>query len=205
MVITVEQLVAAGISPTHAHVFAEPLTQACTRFRIDTSMRVGAFLAQCMVQSSRFEQLEENVFATFDERIKAQLPQPSPTLLALARLAHDPQALANRMYAEENGNRDEDSGDGWKYRGRGLIRLIGRENYADAARALNAPYLDEPDLVAQPIDACLTAAWFWHSAKLNLLADAALVDAITWRVSGRTMLDAGLRRQLSENAAKAFG
>jgi len=54
------------------------------------------------------------------------------------------------------------------------------------------------------MDACLTAAWFWHSAKLNLLADAALVDAITWRVNGRTMLYAGLRRQLSENAAKAF-
>jgi len=58
--------------------------------------------------------------------------------------------------------------------------------------------------VARPVDACLTAAWFWHNAKLNLLADAALVDAITWRVNGRTMLDAGLRRQLSEDAAKTF-
>jgi len=204
MIVAVEQLVAVGIAPATAQVFAEPLNEACTRFRINTCARLSAFLAQCMVESSRFERLEENIFDTSAERIQAELPQPLPSLPELARLVRDPQALANRLYAGENGNRDERSGDGWKYRGRGLIRLRGREDYTDAARSLNSRYLDEPDLVARPVDACLTAAWFWHNAKLNLLADAALVDAITWRVNGRTMLDAGLRRQLSEDAAKTF-
>lgn len=204
MIITVEHLVATGIAPATAQVFAEPLNEACVRFRINTSARLSAFLAQCMVESSRFEQLEENIFDAPAERIKAELPQPLPSLPELARLVRDPQALANRLYAGQNGNGDERSGDGWKYRGRGLIRLRGREDYIDAARSLNAGYLDEPDLVSRPVDACLTAAWFWHNAKLNLLADAALVDAITWRVAGRTTLDAGLRRQLGEDAAKAF-
>ena len=115
-----------------------------------------------------------------------------------------PQAKANRVYANRLGNRDEASGDGWRFRGRGLKQLTGRANYLDAAEALARPYVEQPGLVAEPLDACLTAAWFWHNVKGNILADSAQWDAITRAVNGPAMLQAAQRRQYAEEAVRAF-
>lgn len=197
-------LVAAGIAPTQARLFAEPLRKACARFDIDTPARVAAFIAQCAVESKRFTQLEEGLFYTTAERVRAVFPSTVPSLAEAAKLTRDPRKLANRVYANRLGNGDEASGDGWRFRGRGIIQLTGRSNYADAAATLNLPLLTSPGLAAEPEYASLTAAWFWHSRKLNFLADAALIDEITRAVNGRAMLHADLRRQLTEEAVRAF-
>lgn len=203
--ITIATLIAAGVQPTQARIFAEPLAAACARFDITSRARVAGFLAQCRVESANFTALEEGLFYRSAERIGDVFKRLRPRGFdGLTKLARNPQALANAAYAHINGNGDEASGDGWRYRGRGLKQLTGRANYADAAEALGRPYLEHPDLVAQPVDACLTAAWFWHTAKGNLLADSAQWDAITRAVNGPGMLQADLRRQYAEEALQVL-
>ncbi len=87
-----------------------------------------------------------------------------------------PDRLANYVYASRLGNGDQDSGDGWRFRGRGLIQLTGRGNYRAAAAALDVPLEDQPELLALPEAATLSAGWFWKSHGLNELADDDNVD-----------------------------
>lgn len=203
--ITVASLVAAGIGPAQAQQFAEPLAAACQRFGINSPARIAGFVAQCRVESGGFKRLEENLNYRTPSRLVQIFPSRVKTVEDASRLvAVGPRAIANRVYAHKIGNGDEASGDGWRYRGRGLKQLTGRANYADASAGLARPYLGQPDLVAQPEDACLTAAWFWHNAKANFLADSGQWDAITRAINGPGMLQAADRRQYSEQALTVF-
>ncbi len=205
MNVTVGNLIAAGVAPTQARIFVGPLGVACQRFAIVTPARLGAFIAQCRVESIDFTRLEENLRYTKPERLRAVFPSRVRDLNDAADLIRrGPQAIANRVYAGKIGNGDEASGDGWAFRGRGIKQITGRANYADAAEAMGYDYLHFPELVAEPLHACLTAAWFWHSAKCNLLADSAQWDAITRAVNGPAMLLADLRAQYAEEGVRAF-
>lgn len=202
--ITLAALIAAGIAPTQARLFLAPLAAACERFAINTPARVAGFVAQCRVESAGFTALEESLYYRDPTRVRAIFPSTVHSIAEAMPLVRNPQALANRVYAERLGNGNEASGDGWRYRGRGLKQLTGRSHYSDAAVELGRPYLEQPDLVAQPEDACLTAAWFWHTIKGNVLADSAQWDAITRAVNGPAMLQADLRRQYSAEAVAVF-
>lgn len=202
--ISVRTLIAAGVPPTQARQFAEPLAAACARFGINTPARVAGFVAQCRVESADFTMLEENLRYRTPEVLDRTFSAVRGLDDAARLIKAGPQAIANRVYAGRMGNGPEASGDGWRYRGRGLKQLTGRDHYAEAARALAQPYLEQPELVGQPADAALTAAWYWHVAKCNTLADAALWDAITRAVNGPAMLQAALRRQYSQEAALAL-
>ena len=201
---TVTVLVAAGVAPTQTRTFADPLNSACAQFDIATPARCAAFIGQCVAESAAFQHLEENLYSSTPERVRQIFPSRVPSLADAARLVRNPQALANRVYAHRLGNGDEATGDGWRYRGRGIVQLTGRANYADAAEALGVDYLAQPDLVAQPVDACLTAAWYWHSAKLNVLADSSQIDAITRAINGAAMLHRDQRRQYTAEALQAL-
>jgi putative chitinase len=202
--ITIAQLIAAGIAPTQARAFADPLSLACARFAINTPARIAAFVAQCRVESAGFTALEEGLYYSTPERIRQIFSSRVATIQDAQALARNPKLLANTVYAGKNGNGDAASGDGWLFRGRGLIQLTGRANYAAAAVGVGRPYLEQPDLVAQPADACMTAAWYWYANKLNPLADSMQTDVITRAVNGRAMLHADLRRQYAEEGARAF-
>ncbi|MCO2453868.1 glycoside hydrolase family 19 protein, partial [Pseudomonas aeruginosa] len=102
------------------------------------------------------------------------------------RLARNPRAIANNAYASRNGNGDEASGDGWRYRGRGLLQITGRANYRAAGAGLGQPLEQEPELLEQPEFAALSAAWWWASHGLNDLADRGEFAAITRRINGGT-------------------
>ena len=202
--LTLEDLIAAGVAPTQARQFLEPLNAAMALFDIDSPVRQAAFIAQCVIESDGFRHLEENLYYSTPERIRAVFPGRVPSIAVAQGLAKNPKALANHVYAMRLGNGNPQSNDGWNYRGRGLFQLTGRNNYADAALELNRPYLAQPDLVAQPSDAVLTAAWYWHCNKCNLLADASNVDAITKAINGPAMLKAVERRQYFDQAMRAF-
>jgi putative chitinase len=204
MRVTLQALIAAGIAPTQARLFADPLAAACERFGINTPPRVAGFVAQCRVESAGFTALEENLYYSSPERIRRIFPSTVPDLEVAARIARNARALANRVYGNRLGNGPESSGDGWRFRGRGLKQLTGRYNYTQAALALSEPYVESPDLVAQPIGACLTAAWFWSKHGLNTFADSSQWDAITRVVNGPGMLQAAERRQFSDQAVTVF-
>lgn len=195
MQISSEQLQAAGVRADVAGRFVEALAVAFQRFQIDRPPRIAAFLAQCHVESAGFTRLSENLNYTTANRLMQVWPSRFQTLGATQPYVRNPERLANRVYADRLGNGPEQSGDGWNYRGRGVIQLTGKQNYGAAAQALGRPYLETPDLVAEPLDACLTTAWFWYARGLNALADAGNVDAITRRVNGPAMLEAAARRR----------
>jgi putative chitinase len=202
--ISITTLVAAGLAPTQARQWAAPLATAALRFGIDRPVREAAWVSQCAHESGGFVHLEENLFYTTAERVRAMWPTRVPSLDIAATLLRNPKALANRVYANRNGNGDEASGDGWAYRGRGLLQLTGRANYLAAAAALDQPYKSQPDLVSQPLHAAMTAAWFFVAANGLVLADASNIDALTRAINGPAMVGQADRRQRFEQAVRAF-
>jgi putative chitinase len=199
-------LAAAGIGPRVAQAFCEPLALACERFDIRTPARVAAFVSQCAFESRGFVTLEDGMLYRTPERICAMWPERVRDLDDAERLVGAPQALANTVLCGCHGNGDAASGDGWRYRGRGLIRLVGRATYCAAGEGLQRPYEQQPDLVARPQDACLTAAWFWHSRGFNEMADRLQFDAITRFIHEQVSPMGGLyeRRALYRGALAAL-
>lgn len=197
-------LIACGVAPTQARQFADPLSEACQRFHIATPARVAAFVAQVAHESANFTRLEENLYYSTPERIRAIFPTRVPSLQVAATLTRNPQALANRVYSNRLGNGDEDSGDGYRFIGRGLIQLTGRANYHVAGDALGRPYTTSPKLVATPEDAAYTAAWFWASIGGNDLADSSQIDALTRRINGPAMAGADDRRSRFDDNMRAL-
>ena len=200
---SVAYLIAAGIAPTQAKLFAGPLAAACALHGIDTPVRVAAFVAQCAHESTNFTALEEGLYYRTPERIRAIWPTRVPSLQLASTLARNPQGLANWVYAGRNGNGDEASGDGWRYRGRGLIQITGRANYREATQAASRDYEAHPELAAEPSDACMIAAWYWARHGCNVLADASNLDAITRIINGPAMAGAADRRERFREALAA--
>lgn len=201
--ISVSQLVAGGIGPTQANLFAEHLEQTCELYEIESPLRISAFLAQCAHESGLFTVTEENLHYRDPRRIRAMFLNVKSDQQA-ADLVEKPEALGNVAYAGRNGNGNAASGDGYRYRGRGLIQLTGRNNYTAAGLKLAEPYLDQPDLVAQAGDACLTAGWYWDRNYLNKLADVGKIDEITRAINGAAMVGALDRRNLFRTFLSVF-
>lgn len=202
--IDIGTLVSCGIAPSQARLYAKPLEEVCKRFAINTKTRIAAFLAQTAHESMNFTRTEENLYYTTPERIRAMWPVRVPSLQVASTLCRNPQGLANVVYANRLGNGDASSGDGWNYRGRGLIQLTGRTHYKVAGDALGQNYTSAPNLVGMPTDAALTAGWFWSSIHGNELADASLIDEITRKVNGPAMAGADARRSRFDDNLRAL-
>lgn len=200
MLIDTRLLIACGVGPVQARQFEEPLQAAFKSFDINTPTRIAAFIAQATHESANFTRLEENLYYTTAERIRELWPARVSSMREAAALLRRPEDLANRVYSNRLGNGDEGSGDGWKYRGRGLFQLTGRANYMAAGDGLNTDYKGEPWLVADPPDAAFTAAWYWAVGGLNALADNGDIDGITRRINGPAMVGADARRSLYDHA-----
>lgn len=197
-------LIVAGVAPTQARQFYEHLRAACERFEINTPARMGCFIGQMRVESADFTRLEENLNYRTPEVLDRNFSAVRGVGDAAALIRLGPQAIANRVYANRNGNGNEASGDGWRYRGRAFVQLTGRHNYSDASTETGRPYLEQPDLLLQPADAALASAWYWVRHGCNALADSAQYDAITRAINGPAMLHADLRRQYSQEGIQAF-
>ncbi len=150
--------------------WVSPLNGAMKRFEINTPARAAAFLAQAAHESGELRWLVERLGYSAP-RLMAVWPRRFPTLAIAQGYANAPERLANFVYANRLGNGDAASGDGWRYRGRGIFQITGRGNYRRIGEALGLPLEDEPARVEQPEVAALTAAQFWQSRGLNELAD----------------------------------
>jgi putative chitinase len=154
----------------NAALWAPALNSALVRFDIDSPARVAAFLAQIAHESGEMNRLTENLNYSA-ERLRAVWPKRFPSLKFARDYERKPEKIANYVYASRLGNGDEASGDGWRYRGRGLIQLTGRGNYGETGREIGLPLESDPDLLAKPEAAAMSAAYFWKSRGLNVLAD----------------------------------
>lgn len=151
-------------------VWADALEEAMDRFEINTLQRMAAFLAQVAHESGDCRRVVENLSYSAG-RLTAVWPKRFPTIDRATPYAHQPEALANYVYANRLGNGDVSSGDGWNFRGRGLLMITGRGNYRSAGAALGLGLETLPELLEQPLPAALAAAQFWASRGLNELAD----------------------------------
>ena len=111
-------------------------------------------------------------------------PSRFPTFDIANQYARQPEKIANRVYSNRIGNGPEESGDGWRYRGRGIIQITGRENYEKLSDALGQNFLGEPDLLLEPRWAVMSAGWFWNSRRLNEVADQKDWNLMTRRING---------------------
>lgn len=170
------------------HIGAEwvdPLNETFARFNIDTPLRQAAFIGQCGHECGNFKVLKENLNYRPATLMKLW-PKRFPTL-EIAKMYSTPKAIANKVYCNRMGNRDEASGDGARFIGRGCIQLTGSTNYFQAGKALGVDFWANPDLVATPKYAALTAGWFWDTHHLNALADTQDYLKMTKVINGGTI------------------
>jgi len=183
MKLTIAQLLKiAPLARLRASLFIVPLNEAMDEFDINTPARQNSFLAQVAHESTSFNRLVEGLnygpaglLDTFEKYFTAE---------QAVEYARQPIRIANRVYANRMGNGDEKSGDGWKYRGRGLIQTTGKDNYIAAMMALDIDCVVRPELLEIPENACRSAGLFWKTNGCNQLADAGDQRAVTRRVNG---------------------
>jgi putative chitinase len=179
---TPTQLTRLHIDPS----LADPLNATFIKFKIDTPRKQAAFLGQCGHECGNFKVFEENL--NYKAATLMRLwPKRFPTLEIANQYAGNPKKIANMVYANRMGNRDESSGDGYRFRGRGCIQLTGHANYYHAGQALGVDFVADPDLVATPLYALLTAGWFWSTHGCNELADAMNWVGLTKKINGGTI------------------
>jgi len=159
-----------SILPDTDESWFSPLVSAMTEWSIDSPQRVAAFIAQVAHESKDFTRLEENLNYSA-KRLCAVWPARFPTLRAAQPYVMNSEKLANRVYSGRLGNGNASSGDGWRYRGRGLIQITGKSNYAACKKALDIDVTGSPELLLECEAATRSAAWFWSSRGLNELAD----------------------------------
>ena len=181
MPITTQQLLqilpSAGQS---TGVFVSALNTAMNHYQIVGLKRVAAFIAQIGHESGQLTRQVENLNYSA-EALQRTWPSRFSAELA-ADVARKPEQIANIAYGNRMGNTAP--GDGWKYRGRGLIQITGKNNYHACGEALGLDLIAKPELLEKPQHACMSAAWFWATNGLNTLVDAGKFDAITQRING---------------------
>jgi len=171
-----------GLTSERALLFFAPLVEAMEKYEINTVNRISAFLAQALHESGCFKILSENLNYSANGLMKT-FPKYFPTQEIATQYAHNPRAIANRAYANRGGNSGESSGDGYRYRGRGIFQLTLRENYVRLSNDTKINFVVNPDLLTEVSYACLSAAWFFKVNGLNELADTNQFDALTKRVN----------------------
>ena len=164
-------------------VWEAPLNVTFERFDISTPLRQAAFIGQAGHESGNFKMLSENLNYRAETLMKVW-PKRFPTLEFAKQYERNPQKIANSVYANSMENRDEASGDGYRFRGRGLFQLTGHAGYYHAGQALGEDFVMNPDLVATPQYAALTAGWFWNTHKLNQYADSRDYKTMTKKING---------------------
>jgi len=184
--ITAAQLVTAydkfRLTPAQAQPWVEPMNGAMARFGIATPQRQAAFLGQVGWESAGLTQLAENL--NYSAELLLQIFPKYFTADEARTFARKPVAIANRVYSSRYGNGNEASGDGWKYRGRGLIQVTFRGNYRACGTGLGVELESNPDALLIPHHAAFSAAWYFQSHGCNQLADAGDIVGITRKING---------------------
>lgn len=155
------------------------------KYEINTPKRIAAFIAQCGHESGGWRVFAENL----NYSAKALNAVFGKYFIRAGRDANEyarqPEKIANVVYANRMDNGDTDSGDGWRFRGRGPIQLTGRHNYTKFSKDMGVDVVDNPDLVSDDKEiALMSAIWYWNSNNLNKYADSGDIKTLTKRING---------------------
>jgi putative chitinase len=164
----------------------EALSTLLPDYDINTVPRVSAFLAQTAHESGGYKALKENLNYRAETLCKVW-PRYFPNMEIANQYAHNQEAIANRAYGGRMGNGPEDSGDGFKYCGRGLIQLTGKDNYTRFAESIETPVEEIPEFLGTFEGAVQSACWFWETNSLNQFADSGDMLTLTKRINGGTL------------------
>ena len=199
---TSEQL--AQIIPNNSYIaeWYDAVSRILPDYEINTIPRVAAFLAQCAHESANFTALKENLNYTAAS-LSRVWPSRFPPDIA-EQYAHNQEMIANRAYSDRMGNGSEESGDGWRYAGKGLIQLTGKDNYTRFAESIQTPVEQLPEYLGTFEGAVQSACWFWETNGLNQFADNGDILTLTKRINGGTL---GLeeRTQHYQQACQVLG
>ena len=181
----------------------EAISSILPEYEINTSQRVAAFLAQCAHESGGFVFLKENLNYKAPS-LRKVFPKYFQDDATASAYANKPERIANRVYANRMGNGDESSGDGWRYCGRGLIQLTGKDNYTFFAASLDIPVEEASEYLQTFEGAVQSACFFWEQNNLNKWADSGDILTLTKRINGGTI---GLEDRIKhyEHALHIFG
>jgi putative chitinase len=203
---TKEQL--AQIIPGNPYLthWYEALSDILPEYDITTPQRVAAFVAQCAHESGGFKALKENLnykAVTLRKIFPKYFPDDA-SANHYASLPNKQEAIANKVYASRMGNGDESSGDGFRYCGRGLIQLTGKDNYTWFAASLEIPVEEAAEYLQTFEGAVQSACWFWETNNLNNQADAGDIKLMTKKINGGYI---GLEDRIKhyEHALHVFG
>jgi putative chitinase len=171
-----------GLIPQHVLM---QLPDTASKFNITSNLRLAHFLAQCALESANFSITEENLNYSA-KRLKEIFPRYFPENLA-DLYANQPVKIGSRVYANRLGNGDEESREGYIYRGRGYIQLTGKNNYKLFSKFIGEDCVKNPDLVATKYPLA-SAAYFFNSNNLWVICDRGdtdeVVTAVTKKVNG---------------------
>ncbi len=185
--VNADQLRALKIDPN----LVDPFNETFQRFGILTPAQQASWIGQCGHECGNFRILEENLNYRAPTLLKLFPKTPKRqwgfTPEEAAAYEKQPQKIANRIYSNRMGNRDEASGDGWRFRGSGFLQLTGHSNFYHAGQALGVDFVMQPELVRTPMYAAQTAGWFWQTHKLNQYADSGDFVTMTKRINGGTI------------------
>jgi putative chitinase len=187
MSVTLEQLQEIFPHAKHENLekFCEPLNRAMEEFEINTPKRIAMFLAQCAHESGMFGAVSENLnykAETLTKVFPKYFRDRDPN-----DYAKQPEKIANLVYGNRMGNGDEESGDGYRYRGRGLIQLTGKNNYTACGEGLEIDLHENSDYLSTPVGAARSAAWFWDTNDINADADEDDIVKATKIINGGTI------------------
>ena len=193
MAVTIKQLQSIMPKVPDPQGWARVLNAAMEEFEIRSALRKAAFLAQIAHESTELRRLVEGLNYSA-AGLRRTWPSRFPTDALAREYERKPERIANFVYANRLGNRNEESGDGWRYRGRGVLQVTGRANYRSVGRMLKVAFDETPELLEDPTHAARSAGLFWWSHGLNELADTSgdQVHAdedfrlITTRINGGT-------------------
>ena len=185
---TLEQL--KQIIPDNPYVnkWYEVLSKLMPEYNINTPKRIAAFIAQCVHESGGFKILAENLNYNLPT-LRKVFPKyfPNDSIANSYILNPNKQAaIANRVYANRMGNGDESSGDGYRYRGRGLIQITGKNNYQWFADSVETNISTIPEYLETFEGAVQSACWFWETNNLNRFADVGDIIGLSKAINGGT-------------------
>ena len=196
---TSEQL--THLIPNNKHIaeWKEALDKILPKYEINSKLRVAAFIAQCSHESGQFTVLHENLNYRAETLVKV-FPKYFPSLAVANQYAKQPEKIANKVYGGRMGNGPEATGEGFKFCGRGLIQLTGKDNYSKIAKDLGCEVDHLCEYMCTIEGALESACWFWKTHNLNEYADKKDMLTITKKINGGTN---GLKER-NENYALAL-